>query len=140
MPVLTADGSTQQIPAGPCRLVNTDPARSVYLGPQRPVTAADVALPPQASVSLDVAQPWYVSTLDPAVTAACAVLPGGQAWSDPVGVQISLDTLGLARDTTVAALPSQLLSTGIPPFIPNAQPFGAVELGPSGSPHTIVPA
>ncbi len=140
MPLLTADGTTQQIPAGPCLLVNTDTAASVYLGPQRPVTTADAALPPQASVSLDGTLPWYISTLDQAVTVACAVLPGGQAWSDPVGVQITLDTLGLARDATVAALPSQLQALGIPPFIPNAQPFGAVDLGAGGSPHLIVPA
>jgi len=140
MSLLTADGSTQQIPAGPCLLVNTDTARSVYIGPQRPVTTADVALPPQASVSLDGTRPWYVSTLAAAVTVACAVLPGGLTWDNPVGVQLALTTLGLAKDATLAALPSQLQTLGIPPFIPNAQPFGAVELGPTGSPHTIVPA
>jgi hypothetical protein len=139
MPLLTADATTQQLPAGPCLVVNTDTAQSVYIGPQRPVTAADVPLPPQASVSLDGSLPWYISTLA-AVTVQCAVLPGGLAWDNPVGVQLALDTLGLARDTTVAALPGQLQATGIPPFIPNAQPYGAVDLGASGSPHVIVPA
>jgi hypothetical protein len=140
MPVLTADGSTQQIPAGPCLLVNTDTAASVYIGPQRPVTTADVPLPPQASVGLDGSLPWYISTVAAGTAVACAVLPGGMAWDNPVGVQLALDTLGLAKDATLAALPGQLQTLGIPPFIPNAQPFGAVELGPTGSPHTIVPA
>jgi hypothetical protein len=143
MPLLSADGTTQQIQppgAGPYLLVNTDTAASVYLGPQRPVTTADIALPPQASVSLDGTLPWYASTLDAGTIVACALLPGGQNWNNPVGVQIALDTLGLAKDATLAALPGQLQQLGIPPFIPNAQPFGAVDLGPSGSPHQIVPA
>lgn len=140
MPLLTADGTTQQIPAGPCLLVNTDTAATVYIGPQRPVTTSDVPLPPQASVSLDGSVPWYLTTGDQAVKVACAVLPGGLNWDNPVGVQLALDTLGLAKESTLAALPSQLQALGIPPFIPNAQPFGAVDLGPLGGPHVIVPA
>jgi hypothetical protein len=138
MPTLTADATTQQLPAGPCLLVNTDTARTVYIGPQRPVTTADVELPPQASVSLDGSVAWYISALA-AGAVVCGVLPGGLAWDNPVGVQLALDTLGLARDTTVAALPGQLQAAGIPPFISNAQPYGAVDLGAGGSPHQIVP-
>src|SRR5579859_6747900 len=120
MPALTADGSTQQIRppgAGPYLLVNTDLTRPVYIGPQRPVTGEDLPLPPQASVSLDGVLPWYASTLDSSVTAVCAVLPGGLAWDNPVGVQLALDTLGLAKDATLLALPGQLQAAGIPPFI-----------------------
>jgi hypothetical protein len=143
MPALTADGSTQQIQppgTGPYLLVNTDLSQPVYIGPQRPVTAADLALPPQASVSLDGAVPWYASTLDAGVSVVCAVLPGGLAWANPVGVQQALATLGLAKDTTLLALPGLLQATGIPPFIPHAQPYGMFDLGPISSPHIIVPA
>lgn len=143
MPLLTADGTSQQIQppgAGPYLLVNIDTAASVYIGPQKPVTASDVPLPPQASAGFDGTKPWYVSSLHQGLAVACAVLPGGQSWDNPVGVQLALDTLGLAKDATLAALPAALQSLGIPPFVPNAQPFGAVDLGPSGSPHPIVPA
>lgn len=142
MPLLTADGRTQQIQppgTGPYLLVNIDTAASFYIGPQRPVTSADVPLPPQASVSLDGTLPWYITTADQNITVPYAVLPGGVAWNNPVGVQLALDTLGLAKDSTLAGLPAQLQKLGIPPFIPNAQPYGAVNVGPLGGPHPIVP-
>lgn len=143
MPLLTADGTSQQIQppaAGPYLLVNTDVAQSVYIGPQRPVTVNDVPLPPQASASFDGKRPWYVSTGSQQLTVACAVLPGGMTWNNPVGVQLALDTLGLAKDATLAALPAALQAMGIPPLIPGAQPYGVVDAGPLGGPHPIVPA
>lgn len=141
MAALTADKTSQllhQDPNAQFLLVNNDEVNPVYISQARTVAATDTKIAPQGSVGL--AGWWYVSTLDPAVTAECFVLPGGFVWSNPVGVQISLNTLGLALDTTVADLPPRLQSMGIPPFIPNVISQAIEQVGPGGSPYTVTTA
>lgn len=107
MAIIDADQTSQQIQppgTGGYLVVNTDTAFSVYIGPQRPVTPADVELPAQASVALDGSSPWFVSTTDAGIVVEVAVLPTGLAWANPVGVQQALGALGLAKDSTVAGL------------------------------------
>lgn len=137
MPAVTADATSQLLQADPGAqflIVNNDTAEPVYISQERPVTALDTQIPAQGSASLTGW--WYVSTLDRNTTVECFVLPGGLTWSNPVGVQIALSALGLAKDTTVQATNSQL-ATGVAPFATNIQSFSLLQVNQTGSPYTV---
>lgn len=122
MPALTADSKFQLLQpdrAAEFLFVNNDTANTVYISQERPVTALDIQVAPQASASLTGW--WYVSTLDKATTVQCFVLPGGLTWSNPVGVQIALSNVG------------------IPPFVPGLQSESLLLQGPSITPYYTFP-
>jgi hypothetical protein len=114
MPSLNLDETSQLLfvpkAAASWLIVNSDEADTCYLAPQKPVHATDVPLPPQASVTLDGSLSWYGSTLAETTLVVALVLPGGTSWTNPVGVEIALQTLGLAtaenQETTQSTLTS----------------------------------
>lgn len=86
---------------GPGCIANTDTANPVYIGSNTGLTTSSTVLPPQASVAVDDAD-FFASTLSgPAVVVA--QIPGASQYNNPVGVQIALSALGLAKDTSVKA-------------------------------------
>lgn len=121
MGAINADSTfqlAQPDPAATFLLVNNDDASPVYISQSRPVNALDTQLPAQGSATLTGT--WYVSTLSQSTVVQCFVLPGGLAWSNPVGVQVALSALGLALNSTVEDLPANIQAMGVPPTVPNA--------------------
>lgn len=104
MSYFTADQASQLIqpdPGAQFLLVNNDTVHPVYVSQARGVNRENDQVPAQGSVVLTGW--WYASSLDAAISIECFVLPGGSQWSNPVGVQIALNALGLAKDTSVNA-------------------------------------
>ena len=104
MSYFTADQSSQLIQPDPDKqflFVNNDTVNPVYIAQSKGVNRESDQIPAQGSVSLTGW--WYASSLDNTQTIECFVLPGGSQWSNPVGVQIALNTLGLAKDSSVNA-------------------------------------
>lgn len=136
MPSLKADQTSQLLYAGAGQylVVNLDTADTVYLSQARGVYTTDVPLPPQASVALS--GPWYVSTCDSQIVVDVAVVPGSAGgYSNPVGVQIALAGLGLAKDAT-------LLGGGTlaQPAVPNMRFASLINQGPAAAAAIVTPA
>ena len=112
--------------ADPVMVVNLDEVNTVYLGS----TASQVTLPlpPQASVTL-IPPVWASAPARLTV----GVIPGGTAWTNPVGVQIALDALGLAT----ADLQTSQMTVGIPPNVPAITAMDALNKAPGDSPVTV---
>lgn len=131
--VLNADESSQLLyaAAGSYFIVNLDEADTCYISQARTVHTSDVPLPAQASAQLT--GPWYVSTCDPEVLVTVAVLPGSAGgYTNPVGVQIALAALGLAKDATLTGG-----SALAQPAVPGMLFASAVNIGAQAA-HAIV--
>lgn len=103
MGTLNLDARPQPLfPAGQgsVLLVNNDETHTVYVDNNKSVTTSSVPLPPQGQITVDGTVQWWGATLSPA-TVQLVAAPGGTQWNNPVGVQIALSALGLAKDTTV---------------------------------------
>lgn len=104
MSYFTADSTAQLIQPDPDAqflFVNNDTVNPVYISQSKGVNRQSDKIPAQGSVSLTGW--WYASSLDQATTIECFVFGGGSQWSNPVGVQIALNALGLAKDSSVNA-------------------------------------
>ena len=118
MSFFTADYTSQLAQSDPGAqflLVNNDTVNPIYVSQTRPVNAQSNKIQPQASVTLTGL--WYVSTLNNNITVECFIFPGGTVWDNPVGVQIALGALGLAKDTSVLGVAGQVAVTGAPPLV-----------------------
>jgi hypothetical protein len=119
---------------GPVLLANQDLVHSVTIGKSPQVfigsQAADV-IPPLGSLGLLGHLPLYA--IAPAGTAALAVIAGGTSWApSPADVALQIQDLGLAKDTTLQALPDSLQAAGVPAFIPNLASAGMIGQGTGG--------
>ena len=89
---------------GSVLIVNMDNTETLTLGFSPNITLGGPAVfqvPAQGSITLDVEDiPLYAYA--PA-TIQVQTIPGGTQWDNPVGVQIALSALGLAKDTSVNA-------------------------------------
>lgn len=104
MSYFTADSTAQLIQRDPDAqflFVNNDTVNPVYISQAKGINRQSDKIPAQGSVSLTGW--WYASSLDQAITIECFVFGGGSQWSNPVGVQIALNALGLAKDSSVNA-------------------------------------
>lgn len=108
---LAASGATTVL------LVNNDILNPVYVGPTASTSAiASDAFPlgPLNTLALPANQDIWVATANGA-TAQVFVLPDGTDWSpSPAQIAAQLNTLGLAKDASVNALPSGVAATGVP--------------------------
>ena len=118
---------------GSVLIVNNSEAETIWIGPQSAVTASDIPIAPQASVTLDGTVRWYGSTVADAGVVEVLVLPGGTDWQNPVGVEIALSSLGLAT----ADLQTSQLNVGIPPNVPNIQAASTINGEVADSPFTV---
>lgn len=87
---------------GPCTIVNNDELNTVYFDNNigvNPTRSTTVFLPPQASTSVDGKSDVY-AICSAGDTADFLVFPGIVPWQNPVGVQIALNALGLAKEST----------------------------------------
>lgn len=87
---------------GPTTLVNNDNTNTVYFDNDigvNPTRTTTVFLPPQASTSVDGKSDIYAICAI-GLTADFITFPGIVPWNNPVGVQISLNDLGLMKDST----------------------------------------
>lgn len=133
MPVLNIDQGRQQLhPIGEYLVVNNDDTNPIYIAQSSGALNAQCEqLPAQASVVLS--GPWYASTLSKAITVSTLVFPGASGWSNPVGVQIALSTLGLAT----AANQQTQLTVGVPPGVPNIASASSLQQSVNSSPITF---
>lgn len=96
-------------------IINNDTVNTIWLGQSS--TALTIPLPPQAGVTVDGTSAWWGATLSAAVV-QCLILPGGAQWSNPVGVQVAIDALGLAtagnQVTGIAAVGTVNTTLGVP--------------------------
>lgn len=87
---------------GPTTIVNNDIANAVYFDSNsgvNPTKTTTAFLPAQASTSVDGKEDVFAICL-PGQTADFLVFPGIVPWNNPVGVQIALNALGLAKEST----------------------------------------
>lgn len=132
---------TQVWAGGPVLLANQDLDNPVTIG-TTPNVAQDAVntdvVPPLGSVAYGPST-GRLYAVAPNGTAALLVIAGGISWApSPAQVALQLQQLGLAKDTTVAALPAGIQQMGVPPFIPLLLSAQALQIGPSGSPDTLV--
>lgn len=101
--------------SGSMMLINNDTTNTVYVDSTRSVSTSSVPIPPQGSVTVDGTVQWWGTTASPAVV-QLIVVPGGTQWTNPVGVRIALDALGLATAAGQIAqetqIPAQMLHSG----------------------------
>jgi hypothetical protein len=140
-------------------IINNDTVNTIWLGQSS--TALTIPLPPQAGVTVDGASAWWGASLSAAVV-QCLILPGGAQWSNPVGVQVAIDALGLATadnqvtgiaavgtvnttlgvpaqtDDVITTLPSNIQTMGAPPYVPNMATKGQSQITPGDSPVSLV--
>lgn len=87
---------------GPTTIVNNDELNTVYFDNNigvNPTRSTTVFLPPQASTSVDGKEDVYATCVS-GQTADFLTFPGIVPWQNPVGVQIALNALGLAKEST----------------------------------------
>jgi hypothetical protein len=82
--------------------------------------------PASGSPAQDVYQSKYTATYGitgpPGPSVQVDVIPNGTYWApSPAQVAQQLNALGLALDSTVSGLPTNLQNMGIPSFVPNAK-------------------
>lgn len=105
-PVLGVLGNT----AVASTLVNNDIVNSVWLSDKAAVAPGDsdaIEIPALGSAPLDTNATTYFVTMGPKVQ--CLIMPGTGGWTaSPSKIQLSLNALGLAKDTTVQAVNTTL--------------------------------
>lgn len=123
---------------GPVLLANQDLVNSVTIGTQQNVAIgasnADV-IPPLGSIAYGPGPTLYA--IAAAGTAPLLAIAGGTSWApSPADVALQIASLGLAQETTLAAIPGQIQTMGAPPFIPGIQSKTVINQGPT-TPHTF---
>lgn len=118
---------------GPVLLANQDLVNAVTVGTTTNVFMdapnADV-IPPLGSIAYSPGPTLYA--IAPAGTAALLAITGGTSWApSPADVALQISELGLAKNSTVAAVPGQIQSLGAPPFIPNIKSHTVIGQGPT---------
>jgi hypothetical protein len=118
---------------GPVLLANQDLASPVTVGTIQNISMdasnTDV-IPPLGSIGYGGSPTLYA--IAPAGTAALLAIAGGTSWApSPADVALQISELGLAKNTTVAALPGQIQTLGAPPYVPNIKSHTVVNQGPT---------
>lgn len=106
MSSFNVDSSPQKVyeaGAGPGLLVNLDDTNPFYIGPNKGLNSLSDQIPAQASVAVDGSADVYAGTLNQAITVKIQSMIGALQWDNPVGVQVALNALGLAKDSSVIA-------------------------------------
>lgn len=127
-------------PGRPFLLANTDTANPVYYSDNLTISGNSSVIEPQATVGFDGTRDVYASTLNPSVEVLVDHIPGGTQWSNPVGVQIALNALGLAKDTSVMAVAgntASALTAGVPPGVPAVASASKLFGSAAGSPYAM---
>ena len=122
----------------PFRVTNLDEVNSVSLDSDLTITAQSTSLPQQATVTYQGNRDVWASSLSATTTVLVDVDDDSLTWDNPIGVQIALNALGLAKDSTVAGLPGLIQTMGAPPYILNLRSVGDVNYSAAGSPYTLV--
>lgn len=115
----------------PFIIANTDTANPVYYSDELTITTGSSVIDPQATVGFDGTRDVYMSTLRPGVQVLVDHIPGGTQWSNPVGVQIALNALGLAKDTSVNAPAYGPVTTVNPGLMARDTSVNAPAFGPA---------
>lgn len=114
MPAVECDNRPQVIypaGAGPGIIVNTDTLSPAYIGLNSGLNGLSDQLPAQASIAVDGTRDIYGSTLAQGIAVKLQAMPGATEWANPVGVQVALNALGLAKETTQQLVLAQVGDT-----------------------------
>ena len=104
------------------RITNLDEVNPVYFETDNLTVTSQASspLPQQASVTFDGSKDVWMSSGVQGRTVLVDFSPSSLTYDNPVGVQIALNALGLAKDTSVQQVLTQT-QTGIQPYAPAAQ-------------------
>ena len=103
---------------GPGCLANTDLVNPVFFGHSRALDSSSDQIPALGAIPVDGSRDIYGSTLAGGTVIAVQSMPGITNWApSPAQVSAQINTLGLAKDTSVNGLPGTIAVTGVPPLV-----------------------